>query len=572
MKTIAIIGARLNSSRLPGKHLLPLANKPLIERLLQRLQHCKNLDDIVLATTNDSFNEPLINWANNRVKCYVHNGDVDDLMGRVDAVVNVYSPKIIIYICGDCPLIDPVFIDNGIKALINNQQAETIALSPTIKSIHEGIHFYSQNGWNKLIQNSTNTIEREHVGYVDSKQHILKKHYIEDSANYSTVNQRISVDTQADYDFMSELYSMWYKKQPNESIIQLDWVVAQLKKNDNLSEFNAHVIQKCPEKAYQDISLYCHVSKKIGMGHLRRCVLIANSIKESYGLNTHIHIQGDFKEIPWLNGKVSWHPSQDSIFKTMNIDSSVVCFFDFHPDHISISRLITTCKSIKINSDTRIIAIDKLNCLLDYVDKLFIPSFYSSLTSTKVSFGWENYILPPIKKKKKKHQVTILTGGSDALNYGKTLPFLLEESIPDNWEINWVQGPYAKKPKIPNNLTRWKLHYNPSNLQEIILSSKVIITCYGLSLIESLRSNATTMLLPVNNLCDDNELSSLKSLKCCFIADRNEDIPILLNKIFTDKELVSIYHENAIKLVDKIRGAEILGSIINEYLKSRCFP
>jgi spore coat polysaccharide biosynthesis protein SpsF (cytidylyltransferase family) len=571
MKTVAIIGARLNSSRLPGKHLLPLAGKPLIERLLQRLHHCKNLDEIVLATTKDSFNKPLTNWAQNQVECYAHSGDVNDLMGRIDAVVSSHNADIIVYICGDCPLIDPLFIEHGIQALKANTDAETIILSPEIKSIHEGIHFYSRKGWNKLIQKSKEPMEREHVGYADSKYHILRKLCIEDSGDYSAVNHRISVDTHADYEFMSQLYKLWYKDQAPKSIIPLDWIISQLQKNSSLLALNAHVIQKNPEHAYQKISLYCHVSKYIGMGHLRRCALIANTLKETYGLGTHIHIQGDYTKIPWLNGQISWYGNQENLFKAMDSDNNHTWIVDFHPEHISTNWLIEICKNIKKRNGTTIIALDKLQCLLDVADKLFIPSFYSELASEKVSFGWDNYILPPFINTIKKKQVTILTGGADALGYGISLPLLLEKNIPDSWEIQWIQGPYAAKPNLPENIKRWHLHLNPSNLQEIISNSKVVVACYGLSLIESLRSNATTLLLPVRALCDAKELSLLKSLNCCFIADKDDDIAILLNQIFTDKTAVNICHQNAVKLVKNINGVNILGHIITENINKIAF-
>lgn len=62
-KVLGVIGARLNSSRLPGKHLLDLADKPLIARLFERLEKIPELDAIVLATTADEYNQPLVQWA-----------------------------------------------------------------------------------------------------------------------------------------------------------------------------------------------------------------------------------------------------------------------------------------------------------------------------------------------------------------------------------------------------------------------------------------------------------------------------------------------------------------------------
>ena len=59
-KVLAVVAARLNSSRLPGKQLLDLAGEPLIERLFQRLQQVAEIDQLVLATTADPYNQPLL--------------------------------------------------------------------------------------------------------------------------------------------------------------------------------------------------------------------------------------------------------------------------------------------------------------------------------------------------------------------------------------------------------------------------------------------------------------------------------------------------------------------------------
>ena len=63
LKILAVVGARLNSSRLPGKHMLTLAGRPMIERVFQRLHKSTLLNSFILATTDDSFNVELIDWA-----------------------------------------------------------------------------------------------------------------------------------------------------------------------------------------------------------------------------------------------------------------------------------------------------------------------------------------------------------------------------------------------------------------------------------------------------------------------------------------------------------------------------
>ncbi len=78
-KTLAIVGARLNSSRLAGKHLLPLAGDPMISHIWRRLMQCQEVNDCELATTADDFNRPLQDWAaEHSVECHPYEGDVND--------------------------------------------------------------------------------------------------------------------------------------------------------------------------------------------------------------------------------------------------------------------------------------------------------------------------------------------------------------------------------------------------------------------------------------------------------------------------------------------------------------
>jgi len=85
---VAIVGARLNSSRLPKKHLKELSGKPLIERVFERLERCTTLTRHVLATTGDPYNQALVDWAISKSKHYLaYSGDVNNLMGRINEAV-----------------------------------------------------------------------------------------------------------------------------------------------------------------------------------------------------------------------------------------------------------------------------------------------------------------------------------------------------------------------------------------------------------------------------------------------------------------------------------------------------
>ncbi len=556
MKSIAVIGARLNSSRLPRKHLLPLAGKPLIEHLVQRLNHCQKLDKTILATTDDAFNQDLVTWAEGKIACLPFSGDVNDLMGRIHAVVQAENPDYITYICGDCPLVEPSFIDHGLHELISHQDADKVELHTEIKSIHEGIEIYSRAGWETLYQASNTAMTREHVGYAHKQNPCLNILHITDSNDYSSINHRISVDTPSDYTFMKAVYERWYHTHPSNSIVDLRWVQSQLIADKELSEVNQHVQQKMPEKQYKQVSLFTHVSKRIGMGHLKRTAAIASALQEHLGVGTCIHILGEERSLPWLTTKTCWYTKENSFIHQMETNTDDLWVIDLHPEHCDITTIKHTCGHAKSTTrpekkQTSIIAVDKLTALLPVVDELFIPSFYCEQDDPRISYGWQNYFLTPKPHQAKKNQILVLTGGSDALNYGDNLPTLIETIAPHDWDLTWVQGPYAK---APNTSARWQIQHNPTDLKQLMESSKIIASCYGLSLFEAIASGALTHLMPVKHLCEANELQALKDQNVCRISDDFESLSnMLYNSIHHFEEYTSILN-NARQVFSNTNG------------------
>lgn len=570
-KSIAVIGARLNSSRLPGKHLLSLAGEPLIERLCRRLSQCTRIDNIILATTADTFNQPLLDWANHtpkylNIRCVAYEGDVNDLMGRINCIVMAENPDYLTYICGDCPLVDPLFIDHALHQLSLNEMFDKVNLKPGIKSIHEGIEIYSQHGWKSVYAASNTPETREHVGYAHKLNPCLNILEIDDNKDYSKINHRISVDTSADYEFMSRIYDLWFSQHDRNTIVDLSWVQEQLIKNPALSSINAHVVQKSPSQQYKKVNLFCHVSQSIGIGHLKRCAIIAAALQERLGLGTTIFIQGEERSLPWLNTHYQWLNDEEVLFSTIETSCEDFWILDFHPNHINMARLAECCECTKSTKNTTIIAIDKLHPLSNVVDDVFIPAFYSDLTAPNIHYGWKNYFISPSFSQIKKQKIVILTGGSDALGYGEVLPMQLEPIVPTAWTLTWIKGPYSPAPKLPNP-SRWDLQENPSNLDSIIQESKIALSCYGLSLFESMASGALTFLLPSTNICDGDELHNLTDQEACVTENTLQDTLASLLSAINDFDSFRHRIKKSEQLFSKTNGAGELCEIIAKKLQ-----
>jgi spore coat polysaccharide biosynthesis protein SpsF len=116
-RTVAIIQARIGSTRLPGKVLLPLLGRPILSRVVERTARAERIDEVVVATTVDPGDEPIVNlaaaegWA-------VERGSENDLLDRYVQAARAHEADIVVRITSDCPLIDPTLIDQTIEAFV----------------------------------------------------------------------------------------------------------------------------------------------------------------------------------------------------------------------------------------------------------------------------------------------------------------------------------------------------------------------------------------------------------------------------------------------------------------------
>lgn len=117
---VAIIEARMTSSRLPGKHMLQAGGKPMLQHLVDRLKRVSLISKIVIATTTNASDDALVNFAD-ASGVGVYRGSEQDVMGRVIEAGAVYSADVICEVTGDCPIIDPELVEQVIQTfLVNN--------------------------------------------------------------------------------------------------------------------------------------------------------------------------------------------------------------------------------------------------------------------------------------------------------------------------------------------------------------------------------------------------------------------------------------------------------------------
>ena len=203
MKTVAIVQARVGSTRFPNKVMLPIQGTPLIELLLGRLRRATQIDEIVLATSDDPRNIPLANHVRG-LGYAVYQGSEHDVLDRYYHAAREARAEVVVRITGDCPLIDPDLVDSVVgafKAAGVDYAGNTVPATYPDGLDTEVFTFAAlQTAW----QDAAEPREREHVTpYIRESQRFrtLALPYKEDLSD-----GRWTVDEPADFEVVNAVF------------------------------------------------------------------------------------------------------------------------------------------------------------------------------------------------------------------------------------------------------------------------------------------------------------------------------------------------------------------------------
>ena len=232
--TAIIIQARMGSSRLPGKVMKKIIDKPMIEYLLMRVSNSKLADQIIVATSDKKENKPLIQFLKkNKIFCFL--GDEYDVLSRYYFAAKKFKVKHIVRITADCPIIDPFLIDNVIRKYFKDKVDYTSNIFPRTFPKGLDIEIFSIDTLEKTYLSETSDYDREHV-----------TSYMRDSGNFKLSNYsikndfsfyRLTVDWKEDFDLIDQIFNIFY---PDILFKWLD-VIEIIKKTPYLFEINKNL-------------------------------------------------------------------------------------------------------------------------------------------------------------------------------------------------------------------------------------------------------------------------------------------------------------------------------------------
>ena len=195
-KVIAIVQARLGSIRLPGKVLKEINGKSLIEFLFYRLYQSKKIDKIILATSEADENDPLAELIT-KLGFDVYRGSENDVLDRYYNAAKQYHPETVVRITGDCPIIDPILVDEVIS-LYEKENADYVSnTNPPTYPDGLDAEVFSFESLKIAHEQAKEPFDREHVTpFIKTRNQFSRKNL---TNKIDLSNERWTVDEPEDF-------------------------------------------------------------------------------------------------------------------------------------------------------------------------------------------------------------------------------------------------------------------------------------------------------------------------------------------------------------------------------------
>jgi spore coat polysaccharide biosynthesis protein SpsF len=232
---LAILQARVSSTRLPGKVIKPLLGKPMILRQVERLKRARSIDRLLIATSVGPEDDALAALCHeNGLECF--RGSLEDVLDRFYQAASTVEPTHVMRLTGDCPLTDPEILDRLAELhLASGCDYSSTALEP---SFPDGLdaELMTFSALEQAWREATLPSQREHVTpflYQNPERFSIR--VLKNEADLSSL--RWTVDEPSDFEFVSRVYEALYPANPTFGMRD---ILAFLDGHQELAALNHH--------------------------------------------------------------------------------------------------------------------------------------------------------------------------------------------------------------------------------------------------------------------------------------------------------------------------------------------
>ncbi len=289
IRIVAIIQARMGSTRLPGKVLKPIAGQPLLWHIVHRLKASHLIEDIAVATTTNPRDDAIAEFGQAHGITIVR-GPENDVLARFARAAEVLDADIIVRVSSDAPFIDAGFVDHLIASMIE-QGGDYVLLEEGAVTAHEGVDPMTRRALDKLMMDAhDDPVAREHVtGYFKLHPDFVPIARASAFPPLARDGGRLTIDTPDDLAFVETVHARLQAKAGEASLGDL---LLLLEREPSLRSLNSHVRQK-PVAAGGGLALIrCDGGGEFGYGHVKRMIALARALRDREGIGAVFAVHG----------------------------------------------------------------------------------------------------------------------------------------------------------------------------------------------------------------------------------------------------------------------------------------
>lgn len=212
LKTVACIQARMGSSRLPGKMMLPLDSSHVLQHDVRRVAAADSVDEVVVATSDKQQDDIVARYAT-REGASVFRGSEDDVLGRMYAAARKHDTDIVVRVTGDNPLVSPEFIDRSVQELVDRGSDCVSARLERTFPYEITTETFTFDSFETVEAASDQPHQREHVTqyYYEHPEefdlyNVTSEQLFDEASLQNRSNLRLTLDEADDYEVFRRIY------------------------------------------------------------------------------------------------------------------------------------------------------------------------------------------------------------------------------------------------------------------------------------------------------------------------------------------------------------------------------
>lgn len=581
VRVVAIVQARMGSSRFPGKVLKPLAGEPVLWHIVHRLHQSDRIGATVVAMSTEADDDAIESFCHDR-NIPVVRGPEENVLGRFRIAVEEFQPDVIVRVTGDAPLVDGGLIDRMVTK-IDETGADRCTVNPDLTSVHEGFSVLTRDAFERLAREAGgDPVAQEHVtGYFQKDQSLVTTVHV-DIPKREQFAARLSVDTPDDLRFLTEVYGEL--DEPAGQLAVGD-VVDLLRRQPNLLDINKEVERKGLRTESQTVLIRCDAGSDYGWGHLSRSLAVAEPLRTTHGAEVHLAFRGDNSAAETISDReFRVHRFSDEEPEDRWMEKLVT---ELDPDALILdvrSDLSPERLGIWRNEGLLIASIDDISSRRLEADLVFYPPVPQveemdwSGHDDKVLADWEWTVVdrrfepPEILKPSIPPTVLVTMGGSDPHDITRTAIEGLE-GVEGPLDIIVVLGDgYRSEDQLLDYLEVSKLepelHRGTDDMPALMRRADLAVAAYGVTAFE-----LAAMGVPAVYIClsKDHEKAAKfleqEDMAMClgtYWSVTAEDITRCVRNLLESPERLAIMRDTSVTIVDNKGANRIADKIILE--------